>query len=127
MSDYLAMGRRMYERRVELGLRLADVAAAVGVAPSTILRYEKGDFQKVKQPVIDSIAAALHVSPAYLTGEAEDASPSDAVIKAAFFRGADADLTPDEWDELWVDAQRYIRFMIDEKKKRSANDPPDTV
>lgn len=127
MPDYTEMGRRMAERRAELGLRLADVAEAVGVAPSTILRYEKGNFQKVKQPVIDSIAAALHVSPAYLTGEREDLTPEDGPteldVKAAFFRGADPSLTPAEWDELWGDAQRYIRFMIGEKKKRRPHDP----
>ena len=125
MLNYLEMGRRMADRRTELGLRLADVADAVGVAPSTILRYEKGNFQKVKQPVIDSIAAALHVSPAWLTGESADPSlpTGEDAVKAAFFRGADPTLTPDEWDELWDDAQRYIRFMIGERKKRSTNDP----
>ena len=121
MSDYLEMGRRMELRRKELGLRLSDVAQRIGVAPSTIQRYEKGNFQKVKQPVIDAIAEALQVSPRWLCGETEEphaASIPEGAIKAAFFSGADPSLTPAEWDELWGDAQRYIRFMIDERRKK---------
>ena len=124
--NYTDLGARMEHRRTELGLRLSDVAAAVGVAPSTIQRYEKGNFQKVKLPVIEAIAAALKVDPRWLLGETEELLPAPAVtdadIKAAFFSGADPTLTPAEWDELWVDAQRYIRFMLDERKKRSEHD-----
>ena len=120
MADYLEMGRRMEHRRKELGLRLSDIAERIGVAPSTVQRYEKGNFQKVKQPVIDAIAEALQVSPRWLTGETEELHEPipEGAIKAAFFSGADPTLTPAEWDELWGDAQRYIRFMIDERRKK---------
>ena len=73
--EYQEIGRRIETRRKELGLTLADVAYKVGVAPSTILRYEKGKFGKLKLPVLESIAAALHVNPAWLAGETDD--PTD--------------------------------------------------
>ena len=44
--EYQEIGRRIETRMKELGLTLADVASKVGVAPSTILRYEKGKFGK---------------------------------------------------------------------------------
>ena len=75
MSDYLEMGRRMELRRKELGLRLSDVAQRIGVAPSTIQRYEKGNFQKVKQPVIDAIAEAFRSVPAGFAEKRKSPTP----------------------------------------------------
>lgn len=66
------VGQRIHTRRCELGLTLQDVAKAIGVENSTILRYEKGRVKKIKLPVIESIASALHVSPAWIVGKTDD-------------------------------------------------------
>lgn len=71
----LEIGQRMEARRTALGLTLDDVALRVGVAKSTIQRYEKGKIEKLKQPVIEAIAAVLDIDPAWLCGRAEKMGP----------------------------------------------------
>lgn len=74
MTDFQAMGLRMEQRRKQLGLTLVQVANAVGVASSTIQRYEKGQFEKIKLPIIESIASALDVNPDWLICKTDDPS-----------------------------------------------------
>lgn len=71
-DNYSLMGLRIEQRRKELNLTLQEVAADVGVAASTIQRYEKGRFGKIKLPVIEAIAAALQVNPEWLIGDTDD-------------------------------------------------------
>ena len=52
-----------------------DVAVRIGVAKSTIQRYEKGQIQRVKLPVIESIATALNVNPDWIIGNTDDPTP----------------------------------------------------
>ena len=57
------------------GLRnatLDEVARKVGVTKSTIQRYENGKINAIKIPVVESIAAALQVNPAWLLGKSDD-------------------------------------------------------
>lgn len=71
-DNYPLMGLRIEQRRKELNLTLQEVAAEVGVAASTIQRYEKGRFGKIKLPVIEAIATALRVNPEWLTGDTDE-------------------------------------------------------
>ena len=66
MEQNIQTGKRIQQRREELGLNLGDIAKEVGVAVSTIQRYEKGKIEKIKLPVIEAIAEALQVDPAWL-------------------------------------------------------------
>ena len=66
MEQNIQTGKRIQQRRDELGLNLGDIAKEVGVAVSTIQRYEKGKIEKIKLPVIEAIAKALQVDPAWL-------------------------------------------------------------
>lgn len=66
MEQNIQTGKRIQRRREELGLNLGDIAKEVGVAVSTIQRYEKGKIEKIKLPVIEAIAKALQVDPAWL-------------------------------------------------------------
>lgn len=70
--EYQEIGARITSRRKELGMTLTDLADEVGVAASTIYRYEQGSFSKIKIPVIESIAIALRVSPGWLLGNTDD-------------------------------------------------------
>lgn len=63
---------RMQQRREQLGLTLDDIALEIGVARSTIQRYEKGTIEKLKLPVIEAIANVLQVDPAWLVGKSDD-------------------------------------------------------
>ena len=60
------IGRRIEQRRKDLGMTLEDVAQEIGMAKSTIQRYEKGSIEKMKLPVIEAIARVLSVSPAWI-------------------------------------------------------------
>ena len=72
------IGDRIKFRRNELDMTLDEVAAEVGVSKSTIQRYENGLIGRVKIPVIESIAAALNVNPAWLIGQTDDPIDYDA-------------------------------------------------
>lgn len=73
--DYKEIGRRIESRRKSLDLTLTELASQVDLAASTIQRYEKGSFDRIKLPVIEAIAAALHVNPEWLIGDTDD--PTD--------------------------------------------------
>ena len=56
------------QRRIELGLTMADVAQSVGVSEATISLLESGDIANMKRDKIVSLAKALHVSPSFIMG-----------------------------------------------------------
>ena len=62
---------RMKSRREELGLTLDDIALEIGVARSTIQRYENGTIGRLKLPVIEAIANVLKVDPSWLIGKSD--------------------------------------------------------
>lgn len=69
------LGKRIEQRRKELGLTLDDIAQEIGVAKSTIQRYEKGTIGKIKLPVIEAIARVISVNPSWLCGKTNDSTP----------------------------------------------------
>lgn len=77
------LGRRINERRKEIGLTLQEVADKVHVENSTISRYERGEIISPKLPVVESIANALCVTPGYLLDK------------------PDLYLSPDQQGEMW--------------------------
>lgn len=70
------IGQRIEYRRKQLGLTLDDIATDIGVARSTVQRYEKGAIEKIKLPVIEAIARVLDVSPTWLCCKSDDMRPS---------------------------------------------------
>lgn len=75
MNSNLEIGKRIKSRREQLGLTLEDISRQVGVAKSTIQRYETGKIETPKQPVLLSVANVLQVSLDWLTGKTENLSP----------------------------------------------------
>lgn len=69
------IGQRIHDTRQSKGLTLDDIANAVGVAKSTIQRYEKGHIDKIKLPVLESIANVLEVNPSWLIGNIDSPTP----------------------------------------------------
>lgn len=72
MVNNKEIGKRINTRREQLELTLKQVADKVGVAPSTIMRYESGSFDRIKLPVLLKIAEALYVNPEWITGASDD-------------------------------------------------------
>lgn len=67
--DNKEIGRRIKIRRQELNMTQGDVAANVGIAISTVGRYEAGQIESIKLPVIEAIARAIRVNPDWLIGK----------------------------------------------------------
>lgn len=79
------VGERISTRRKQLGLTLDDIAQEIGVAKSTIQRYERGTIKTIKLPVIEAIADMMSVDPAWICGKTDIMQiqppqlPSDAI------------------------------------------------
>ena len=71
MFSNIEIGTRISSARNMKCLTLEDVASKVGVAKTTIMRYEKGTISKIKLPVIESIAHALDVDPNWIIGNTD--------------------------------------------------------
>lgn len=63
------IGKRIKQRREELGISASDLADKLNFTKATIYRYESGDIKAIKLPVIEAIADILQVNPAWLIGK----------------------------------------------------------
>ena len=68
MYDLRLIGGRIREIRKEKDMTLEDVAKRIGVAKSTIQRYEAGLITSPKQPVLAAMAKAFNISEEWLCG-----------------------------------------------------------
>lgn len=64
----MEISERIKKRRLELNLTLEDVAEKLGVAKSTVLRYETKAIGNMGLDKLELLAAALKCTPAYLMG-----------------------------------------------------------
>lgn len=64
---------RIKERRLALGMTLAQLAELTGVKEATAQRWESGSIKTIKYDTIEALAEILHCTPQYLMGwEAEN-------------------------------------------------------
>lgn len=73
--DNIEIGKRIKQSREEKDMSLQDVANLTGVARSTVQRYEAGRIDKIKLPVIESIARSLEVRPDWIIGKTDKKFP----------------------------------------------------
>ena len=66
------IGIRIKQRRKALGISAVELAAELGMAKTTIHRYESGEISTIKLPVVEAIAHALKVDPLWLIGKSEE-------------------------------------------------------
>ena len=67
----IEIGNRIKYARNLRKSTLDDVAKKVGVTKSTIQRYETGKITTIKLPVVEAIAIALNVNPAWVVGKSD--------------------------------------------------------
>ena len=77
------LGNRLKQKRLELQMTQGDIAEQIGVAVSTVQRYEKGQIDKIKLPVVEAIARVLEVSPEWLIGKTDVEAPSSESIRVS--------------------------------------------
>ncbi len=71
--DREKLGKRLKYARDEVrNMSLQDIADAVGVARSTVQRYEAGKIQNIKLPVVEAFARALKVNPEWLICKSDE-------------------------------------------------------
>ena len=68
MNNY-EIGRRITEARLKNGLNKKELANKIGIAESSIGRYESGKINQIKLPIISSIARATNVNPDWIIGK----------------------------------------------------------
>ena len=104
-----------------------DFAAALGVGPTLPSRWRQRKSTSY-QKYLPQIAEVLGTTTEYLlTGEGPKKKAvahigttaiTDDDIKAAFFHGADPDMTPEEMDAMWEDARAYIAFKMQQRRQK---------
>lgn len=102
-------GRRIRERRRALGLTVAELARATGVAASTVYDLERGDIGGLSK--MHRLAAVLGVSVAYLEAGG-DSSPLAPAAGNAAGMSPEALAVAREWDRLEEPARSQIRKAI---------------
>ena len=121
----LELGERIYNLRKRSALSQEEFADRLGVSRQAVSKWETG------QSVPDSEKAAamakfFGVSIDYLLGGAEQKDSlapegervvRDEEIRAAFFGGADDDLTEEEMDAMWHDAKDYIQYKLEQRRR----------
>lgn len=66
--NFEKVGNRLYKARINSGYTLEFVGSKIGVHKSTISRWEKGETEKIKLPIIESLAKIYNVNPSWLAG-----------------------------------------------------------
>lgn len=102
----MTVSDRIREKMQELDLSYGELALATGLSKSAVHRYATGQTDKIPTEALERLAAALHVTPAYLTGW-EEHSPA----LAAHFNGEE--FSAEEWQEI----EEFVRFVRSRRKK----------
>lgn len=66
------VGKRIKERRNEIGISMPELGRRVGVNKSTIQRYETDGVNPSRSMVINGLADALQTTPEWLTGLSDE-------------------------------------------------------
>lgn len=113
---------KIKKRRKELGLSLEDVAKALNVNRSTVLRYESKSIEKMPIDVIPPLAKILKCSPEYLMGwETDKLTPINIIYDDYFPLHYCTNLSagsPTELLESEPDAVVYVPIKFQSRKKR---------
>ncbi len=62
------IGKRIKQRRIDLGLSVDDIAQKIGKNRATVYRYESSEIEDLPTSVLEPLAKALQTTPAYLMG-----------------------------------------------------------
>ena len=72
----MTIQERIKNRRLELGMTLRDVSIKLGIAESSVSRYETGNIANMGIDKLKALADVLQTTPAYLMGWDENIKDS---------------------------------------------------
>ena len=78
----MIIGKRIKEKRKEMGMSADELGRRLGKDRSTIYRYEKGDIENMPLDILEPIAQALNTTPQYLMGWEEVQKNNDIITDA---------------------------------------------
>ena len=104
---------------------MTALCKAAGVPRTTMSELNSGRSKDLSKPNAQKFANVLGMSLGEIYGEETKAPPTsdgereitDRDIKAAFFRGVD--MTDEEMEDAWKDAQEYAKFKIEQRRRRN--------
>ena len=119
---------RIFELVDEAHMEQKQFASILGTTDKTVSAWRTGRSKSYTK-YLPQIAEALGTTTEYLltgngpkkktapSGVSDSDTISEDDIKAAFFEGA-GDLTKEEMDALWADAQDYMRYKLEQRRKQ---------
>lgn len=87
----MVVGKRIKQRRKELGMSADKLAELIGKDRSTIYRYEKGDIENLPLDILEPVAKALRTTPQYLMGWEEMQKKNDILSDIVIRMRTDSD------------------------------------
>ncbi len=82
----MTIGERLKEIRTKKGISVDALAEMIGISRATIFRYENGSIKKIPIGIMESISAALGISPYELMSDEVPTTmlPADTYDSAEF-------------------------------------------
>ncbi len=103
----MTVSERIREQMKLRALSYGELSASTGLAKSAIHRYATGQTDKIPTEALEKLAAALGVTPAFLTGWEDQPH-----TLAAHFEGEE--FTEDELREI----ENFVRFVKSRRKSQ---------
>lgn len=109
------VGKRLKLAREKNKITLEEAGNKVGVHKSTILRWENGETEKIKLPMLETLANYYNVNPVWLAGYdvpmEKETSTTD--FRYANHNGTNTEgLDDNDIDEI----NRFVEFIRNKKK-----------
>lgn len=120
------IGNRIKQRREELGLTQEELGKALQLNKSTIQRYESGKVDRIKLPILLSIAKQLNVSTDYLLGHTDDPAQianGDPAKRVKIAARKTSPPKPRPKEKKQAPARRSRKVMLDRLKAFSSPKP----
>lgn len=111
--------RVLYRKREEKGLSAQKFGEMVGVAKTTIYRYEKGQIEKMPFTVVNQLADILEINPAFIAGFSDD--PEIPTMNETMIVSRVANLLHELEPLRQRNVYVYTMSQVQEQKKESAN------
>ena len=113
------IGKRIRDRRIQMGMTVDDLAARLGKNRATVYRYESDEIENFPVSIIGPLAEVLGVSPAYLMGwtdEEKPATPKDDGLSeiAEIF----TELSPENRSKLLELSRLYLNAQHNSGEKK---------
>ena len=106
----MTFSERMKYARELKKITLKDLGNKIGKTEATVQRYESGEIKNLKNDIIEAIADALDVSPAYLMGWDDTPLLSENTMRVA------AHIEDDVTDEELEEIMRFIDYIKSRRK-----------